>query len=82
MTTEKFTWVKTHKELVEIISKKRSQQVKLIEALRKVGIAGLHDEKFILREGFIISTITLKLKRNVSAVKLKKRQRCYLHTFE
>ena len=82
MTTEKFTWVKTHKELVEIISKKRSQQEKLIEALRKVGIAGLHDEKFILREGFIISTITLKLKRNVSAVKLKKRQRCYLHTFE
>ena len=44
MTTEKFTWVKTHKELVEIISKKRSQQEKLIEALRKVGIAGLHDE--------------------------------------
>ncbi len=82
MTTEKFTWVKTHNELVEIISKKRSQQEKLIEALRKVGIAGLHDEKFILREGFIISTITLKLKRNVSAVKLKKRQRCYLHTFE
>ena len=44
MTTEKFTWVKTHKELVEIISKKRNQQEKLIDGLRKVGIAGLHDE--------------------------------------
>jgi len=44
MTTEKFTWVKTHKELVEIISKKRNQQEKLIDVLRKVGIAGLHDE--------------------------------------
>lgn len=44
MTTENFTWVKTHKELVEIISKKRNQQEKLIDVLRKVGIAGLHDE--------------------------------------
>ena len=38
MTTEKFTWVKTHKELVEIISKKRSQQ-KVPQQLKLVRIA-------------------------------------------
>ena len=44
MNENKFTWVKTHKELVEIIRKKRNQQSQLIEALKKVGISGLHDE--------------------------------------
>ena len=43
MNENKFTWVKTHKELVEIIRKKRNQQSQLIEALKKVGISGLHD---------------------------------------
>ena len=40
----KFTWVNTHKQLVDIIKQKRNQQSELIEALRKVGISGLHDE--------------------------------------
>ena len=44
MNENKFTWVKTHKKLVEIIRKKRNQQSQLIETLKNVGISGLHDE--------------------------------------
>lgn len=44
MTPIKFTWVRTHKELVDIIKNKRNQQGQLIEILKKVGITGLHDE--------------------------------------
>ncbi len=44
MAGDKFTWVKTHKELVEIIRQKRNQQIQLIQVLKKVGITGLHDE--------------------------------------
>jgi len=45
MRETKFTWVKTHSELVEFMRKNRNQQNRLIETLKKVGISGLHDEK-------------------------------------
>lgn len=44
MSENIFTWVRTHKELVEIIRQKRNQQIQLIQVLKKVGISGLHDE--------------------------------------
>ena len=44
MEKNKFTWVKTHKELLAFISKNRNNQEKLIDVLRQAGITGLHDE--------------------------------------
>jgi Cdc6-like AAA superfamily ATPase len=44
MAIEKFTWVKTHKQLVEMILNKRNHQGYLIDLLRNAGIVGLHDE--------------------------------------
>jgi len=44
MDEKKFTWVETHKQLVEIIRTKRDKQQELIDVLKKVGITGLHDE--------------------------------------
>ncbi|MGL2987568.1 AAA family ATPase [Flavobacterium sp. RSSA_27] len=44
MSENRFTWVETHKELVDIIRQKRNQQIQLIHVLKKVGISGLHDE--------------------------------------
>ena len=44
MSENRFTWVRTHKELVAIIKQKRNQQDQLIQVLKKVGISGLHDE--------------------------------------
>ncbi|MDZ7808364.1 MAG: hypothetical protein U5K71_14820 [Gracilimonas sp.] len=40
----KFTWVQTHKELVEYLKIKQDSQEELIELLRNVGVTGLHDE--------------------------------------
>lgn len=39
-----FTWVQTHKELVNYLSDKENDQKGLIEILRKVGITPLNDE--------------------------------------
>ena len=39
-----FSWVQTHKEIVEYLSTKRNAQVELIELLKAVGITGFHDE--------------------------------------
>ncbi len=39
-----FTWVKTHKEIVDYLRTQRNNQPHLIEILNKVGIVGLHDQ--------------------------------------
>lgn len=39
-----FSWVQTHKELVEYLATKQNDQKGLIELLESVGITGLHDE--------------------------------------
>jgi len=44
MSEPNFSWVQTHKELVDILKRNRTQQQGLIDVLRKAGIAGLHDE--------------------------------------
>jgi len=43
MEEKKFTWVETHKQLVEIIRTKRDNQQELIDVLKKVGITGIYD---------------------------------------
>ena len=40
----KFTWVKTHQEIVEYLRTQRNNQPHLVEILRKAGVNGLHDE--------------------------------------
>jgi 5-methylcytosine-specific restriction protein B len=39
-----FTWVATHKQLVEIIRTKRNNHQELIAVLKKVGITGFNDK--------------------------------------
>lgn len=41
MLDNKFTWVTTHKELGNIISKNRNQQAFLIDLLKQLDIVGL-----------------------------------------
>ncbi|WP_185957205.1 EVE domain-containing protein [Gracilimonas mengyeensis] len=42
---QKFTWVQTHKELVEYLKDKEDDQEVLIKLLSDAGITGLHDEE-------------------------------------
>lgn len=41
---EMFTWVKTHSEIVQYLRQNRNNQIDLIQLLRNLDIAGLHDE--------------------------------------
>lgn len=44
MTTEKFTWVKTHKDLIQFLIKNEHSQKKIIELLKSVGIGPFNDK--------------------------------------
>jgi len=44
MSFTRFSWLRTHKELVQKLSKMRDRQTELIDVLLRVGINGLHDE--------------------------------------
>lgn len=44
MSFTRFSWLRTHRELVEKLSKMRDRQTVLIDVLLRVGINGLHDE--------------------------------------
>jgi len=44
MSFTRFSWLRTHKELVLKLSKMRDRQTELIDVLLRVGINGLHDE--------------------------------------
>ena len=39
-----FTWVKTHKEIVDYLRTQRNNQPHLVEILKKAGVSGLHDQ--------------------------------------
>ena len=41
---EKFTWVETHKQLVEYLKNKEDSQLELIELLKSVGITSFKDK--------------------------------------
>lgn len=45
MIDKKFSWVQTHKELVEYLKDKESEQKNLVGLLRNAGVTGLHDEE-------------------------------------
>jgi len=44
MSFTRFSWLRTHKELVQKLHKMRDRQTELIDVLLRVGINGLHDE--------------------------------------
>jgi len=44
MSFTRFSWLRTHKELVQKLRKMRDRQTELIDVLLSVGINGLHDE--------------------------------------
>ncbi|MBM3455819.1 MAG: hypothetical protein FJX80_11825, partial [Bacteroidetes bacterium] len=44
MSFTRFSWLRTHKELVQKLRMMRDRQTELIDVLLRVGINGLHDE--------------------------------------
>lgn len=44
MTDNKFTWVETHKQITQFLSKKESSQKELIDLLKQVGIGPFNDK--------------------------------------
>jgi 5-methylcytosine-specific restriction enzyme B len=44
MSFTRFSWLRTHKELVQKLHRMRDRQTELIDVLLRVGINGLHDE--------------------------------------
>jgi 5-methylcytosine-specific restriction protein B len=47
MTTEKFTWVKTHKDLIQFLIKNEHSQKKIIELLKSVGVGPFNDKSIL-----------------------------------